>query len=122
MNFKIYKYTIALAALGIMSCTKKFDTINTNPDKSTSSRADWLAASIISASTDGDISDQKAFMQPFMLSKYILWTELQEGYQYNSLGQTESWGRYNVLRNIDPMRAGSFYTGLAVLSADHAGG
>jgi hypothetical protein len=103
MNFKIYKYTIALAALGIMSCTKKFDTINTNPDKSTSSRADWLAASIISASTDGDISDQKAFMQPFMLSKYILWTELQEGYQYNSLGQTGSWGRYNVLRNIDPM-------------------
>ncbi|MBZ4189070.1 SusD/RagB family nutrient-binding outer membrane lipoprotein [Niabella beijingensis] len=103
MNFRIYKYTIALTALVVLSCTKKFDSINTNPDKSTTARADWLATAIISSSTYGDISSQKGFMQPLMLAKYILWTELQESYQYNSIGQTGAWERYNVLRNIDPM-------------------
>lgn len=103
MKFNISKVITALLVVSIISCTKKFDAINTNPDKSTSSRADWLATSIISASTFSDIGNQKAFMQPFMLAKYILWTELQEGYQYNSMGQTAAWGRYNVLRNIDPM-------------------
>lgn len=103
MKIKIY-YTlyIIVVSLALFGCTKNFDTINTNPNSSTVSRADWLATSMITSVTSSDISSQKSFMQPFMLGKYILWSEDQEGYQYNSLGQT-SFSRISVLRNVAPM-------------------
>ncbi|GAB3009837.1 SusD/RagB family nutrient-binding outer membrane lipoprotein [Niabella terrae] len=97
-----YIYLVTALILLQVSCTRKFDAINTNPNSSTVSRADWLATSMITSVTSGDISSQKGFMQPFMLGKYILWSENQEGYQYNSLGQA-SFGRISVLRNIEPM-------------------
>ncbi|MFT4094850.1 MAG: SusD/RagB family nutrient-binding outer membrane lipoprotein [Niabella sp.] len=96
-----YKLIIAVSLI-ISGCTKKFDEINTNPDGSTVSRADWLATSMITSVTSDDISSQKSFMQPFMLGKYILWTEDQESYQYNSLGQID-FDRITVLRNVTPM-------------------
>lgn len=96
---KLY-YKIVLASLLFTSgCTKKFDEINTNPNASTDSKADWLASSMITSITSGDISTQKSFMQPFLLGKYIMWSEDQEGYQYNSLGRG-SFGRLSVLRNV----------------------
>ncbi|AHF16021.1 hypothetical protein NIASO_14375 [Niabella soli DSM 19437] len=86
----------------LWGCTKKFDAINTNPNSSLDSRADWLATSMLNSVTAGDISSTKSFMQPFMLGKYILWSEDQESYQYNSLGQA-GFGRIVVLRNVAPM-------------------
>lgn len=96
------QFIIAFAVLMSSSCTKHFDSINTNPNSSTTSRADWLANSMISDITKSDISTQKSFMQPFMLGKYILWTEFKQGYQYNSLGKT-GFSRLTVLRNVAPM-------------------
>ena len=97
-------YKLAIASLLVLiSCTKKFDEINTNPDASTASSADWLATSMITSITYSDISNQKSFMQPFMLGKYILWSEGNpQGFQYNSLGRS-SFGRLNVLRNVPSM-------------------
>jgi len=85
----ILKYIMILlvtTALGI-SCTKKFDEINTNPDKSTTSNAAWLATSMLTSITSSDISSTKSFVQPFMLAKYALWTEDQESYQYNKISR-----------------------------------
>lgn len=97
--FKIFAIAILIAQFG---CTKRFDAINTDPNSSTVSRADWLATSMITSITSDVIDDTKDFMQPFMLGKYILWYEDQESYQYNGLGQA-SFGGIRVLRNIDPM-------------------
>ena len=100
----ILKYIMILlvtTALGI-SCTKKFDEINTNPDKSTTSNAAWLATSMLTSITSGDISSTKSFVQPFMLAKYALWTEDQESYQYNKISRA-GFGRLSVLRNVPVM-------------------
>ncbi|MBO9593818.1 MAG: SusD/RagB family nutrient-binding outer membrane lipoprotein [Niabella sp.] len=99
MNHTLFATIFFLMLFG---CTKKFDAINTNPNASLDSRADWLATSMITSVTSSDISSTKSFMQPFMLGKYILWSENQESYQYNGLGQT-GFGRITVLRNVDPM-------------------
>ncbi|PZP49690.1 MAG: SusD/RagB family nutrient-binding outer membrane lipoprotein [Pseudopedobacter saltans] len=97
---KIVLYTLLI--LVSSSCTKNFDEINTNPNASLISRADYLTTSMLVSITTGEISTAKTFMQPFMLGKYILWTEQQDGNQYNSLGQA-SFSRLTVLRNVDPM-------------------
>ncbi|MFT3904201.1 MAG: SusD/RagB family nutrient-binding outer membrane lipoprotein [Niabella sp.] len=100
----ILKYTIVplITAAALVSCTKKFDTINTNPDKSTTSTAPWLATNMLTAITSTDIASTKSFCQPFILSKYVLWTERQEDFQYNKIART-NFGRLGVLRNIAPM-------------------
>ncbi len=97
-------WLIALVCTGgvLTGCTKNFDSINSNPDKSTSSRADWLATSLLTSVTSGDISSQKSFAQPFMLGKYVLWTEDQESFQYNYIQRT-GFGRIPVLRNVIAM-------------------
>lgn len=88
----------------VTGCTKKFDKINSNPDKSTQSNAGWLATNMLTSITSSDIASSKGFCQPFMLSKYVLWTEDQEGYQYNRIKRTD-FDRLEVLRNIPVMNA-----------------
>jgi hypothetical protein len=103
--FKYISETIFIflaAGLLLGSCTKNFDEINTNPDKSTSTSAAALATSMIASITSSDISGTKTFMQPFMMDKSILWTEQQEGSQYNKIGRTD-FDRLEVLRNVPVM-------------------
>lgn len=101
---KIIKYImIALIAMATgLSCTKKFDEINSNPDASTISNDAWLATSMLTSITSSDISSTKSFVQPFMLGKYALWTEDQESYQYNKISRA-GFGRLSVLRNVPVM-------------------
>ncbi|MCD2424668.1 SusD/RagB family nutrient-binding outer membrane lipoprotein [Niabella pedocola] len=95
--------TIPLVTVtALVSCTQKFDEINTNPDKSTTSTDAWLATNMITSITSSDITSTKGFCQPFMLSKYVLWTENQVDFQYNKIART-GFGRLSVLRNVAPM-------------------
>ncbi|WP_300601447.1 SusD/RagB family nutrient-binding outer membrane lipoprotein [Niabella sp.] len=98
------KYIRAMLIMAILwsSCTQKFDTINTNPDKSTTSTDAWLATNMLTSITSDDIASTKSFCSPFMLSKYVLWTERQEDLQYNKIART-NFGRLSVLRNVAPM-------------------
>lgn len=97
-----YLYLLLASVVSMGSCTKNFDGINTNPDKSTSTNAAALATNMITSITSSDISSTKGFMEPFMMGKYILWTEQLEGKQYNNNGRT-SFGRLSVLRNVPVM-------------------
>jgi hypothetical protein len=104
-KMKIFiKYTMIalIAAATGLSCTKKFDAINSNPDRSTTSNAAWLATSMLTSITSDDIADTKGFVQPFMLSKYALWSEDQESFQYNKISRA-GFGRLSVLRNVPIM-------------------
>lgn len=92
---------LLLVILGT-SCTKKFDEINTNPDRATKANAAWLATDMITSITSSNIGRSKGFCRPFMLSKYVLWTESQEDIQYNDIGRI-SFSRLAVLRNIPIM-------------------
>jgi len=96
------KFIVLAVGLLFSSCTKNFDKININPDKSTSTSASALATNMIASITSGDISSTKTFMQPFMMDKSILWTEQQEGSQYNKISRTD-FGRLEVLRNVPVM-------------------
>ncbi|RXK85985.1 SusD/RagB family nutrient-binding outer membrane lipoprotein [Filimonas effusa] len=94
---------IALAAgIGFSSCTKDFDSINTNPDKATSASSEWLANNILTSITSKDISFNNNFRQPFTLGKYIGWTEKVSEYQYNKMVRVD-FGRLLVLRDVEPM-------------------
>ncbi|MBO9618022.1 MAG: SusD/RagB family nutrient-binding outer membrane lipoprotein [Niabella sp.] len=101
---RIQKYIMAglITATALASCTQKFDQINTNPDKSTSSTDAWLATNMLTSITSSDIATTKGFCGPFMLSKYVLWTERGEDLQYNKIART-TFGRLSVLRNVAPM-------------------
>lgn len=99
---KHYIFILGSILLFATSCTKNFDEINTNPDKSTSTSAEGLAANMLTSITSSDIGDTKGFMQTFMLSKYILWTEKQEGFEFNKIGRA-GFGRLSVLRNVPVM-------------------
>lgn len=98
------KYIMVMLVTAIVwaSCTQKFDAINANPDASTTSTAPWLATNMLKSITSDDIASTKGFCGPFMLSKYVLWTERQEDLQYNKIART-SFGRLSVLRNVAPM-------------------
>lgn len=94
---------IALAAgIGLSSCTKKFDDINTNPDKASSASSEWLATNILTSVTSKNISQASSFCQPFLLGKYLAWTEFPNEYQYNRLLRVD-FGRLLILRDIAPM-------------------
>jgi len=106
MYVSIYKYTLlcCIAIIAITGCSK-FDQINTNPDATSSSRSEWLATSMLGSITVSDITSQKGFVQPFMLSKYTIWKEGgPEAMQYNRFGRID-FNRLTVLRNVDPMIA-----------------
>lgn len=85
-----------------MSCTKKFDEINTNPDRASTATAAWLATHMLTEITSSDIASTKGFCTPFMLSKYVIWTESQEDIQYNDIDRID-FDRLSVLRNISIM-------------------
>lgn len=93
---------IAALAIGFSSCTKKFDDINTNPDKATSASSEWLATNILTSVTSSDISFNNNFRQPYTLGKYIGWTEKVSDYQYNKMVRVD-FGRLLVLRDVAPM-------------------
>lgn len=99
----LLKYMLVLPALVILTpgC-KKFDDINSNPDKTGEVSSSILATGMILNMTRSDISTQKSFMQPFLLGKYITWGEGQESFQYNKLTRAD-FGRLTQLRNIAPM-------------------
>ncbi|RFS21739.1 SusD/RagB family nutrient-binding outer membrane lipoprotein [Chitinophaga silvatica] len=99
---KISVIAALVAGFGFSSCTKKFDTINTNPDKPSSASSEWLATNMLAAITSKDISSGTNFRQPFTLGKYIGWTELASDYQYNKMVRVD-FGRLLVLRDVDPM-------------------
>lgn len=99
----LLKYMLVLPALVILipGC-KKFDDINSNPDKTGEVSSSILATGMIINMTRTDISTQKSFMQPYLLGKYLTWGEGQESFQYNKLTRAD-FGRLTQLRNIAPM-------------------
>ena len=105
MNKHISKISIIaslVAGMGLTSCSKKFDDINTNPDKPSTASSGWLATSILTSVTSKDISTGTGFRQPFTLGKYIAWSELASDNQYNKLTRA-NFDRLLVLRNVSPM-------------------
>jgi Starch-binding associating with outer membrane len=105
MNKHISKISIIaslVAGIGLSSCGKKFDDINTNPDKPSTASAGWLATNILAAVTSKDISTGKSFAQPFILGKYITWSEMATDYQYNKFSRA-NFDRLLVLRDVAPM-------------------
>ncbi|HLR36585.1 MAG TPA: SusD/RagB family nutrient-binding outer membrane lipoprotein [Chitinophagaceae bacterium] len=95
---------LSIVALMGSGCTKNFDKINSNPDESTESDAPFLATNMLTSITSSDIATSKGFCQPFMLGNYVLWTEMEEDYQYNKLGRA-GFGRLAILRNVPVMRS-----------------
>ncbi|MCE7040128.1 SusD/RagB family nutrient-binding outer membrane lipoprotein [Dyadobacter sp. CY312] len=102
MKRHILKYIIAILILTGTSCSD-FDEINTNPNATTQVTSQMLASNMILAITRSSISNQKTFLQPFILGKYITWQEGgQESFQYNRLPRA-SFERLELLSNIKPM-------------------
>jgi hypothetical protein len=91
--------SIGLLVVVFLSRCAKFDEINTNPNATVKVTSAMLATTLIQDITKQ--STQKSFMQPYMLAKYIIWTENVEGYQYNRFGRTGLG--YVVLNNVDKM-------------------
>lgn len=105
MNKHISKISIIaslVAGIGFSGCGKKFDDINTNPDKPSTASSGWLATNILTAVTSKDISTTKGFGQPFILGKYIAWSEMATDYQYNKFSRA-NFDRLLVLRDVAPM-------------------
>lgn len=101
--FKTYRHlALVLAGISFFGCTKKFDEINTNPDRPSVVSSEWLATNMLTSMTSKQISSNTNFMQPFMLGKYIAWTEKQNNLQYNLLTQT-NFDRLLPLRDVDAM-------------------
>ncbi|WP_433902099.1 SusD/RagB family nutrient-binding outer membrane lipoprotein [Sphingobacterium puteale] len=83
---KIWTY-LALGGVLLTTGCSKFDEINTNPETPSTVRPSMLATRIVLNLARQ--SNTKGFMQPYMLTKEIAWTELTESYQYNSLGERD---------------------------------
>ncbi len=91
-----------VVGLGFSSCTKKFDEINTNPDRPSSVSSEWLATNMLTAISSKNIASGTDFIQPFALCKYLAWTEKQNNLQYNLIDRT-NFDRFLILRDVDPM-------------------
>lgn len=89
------------AAFSLAGCSK-FDEINTNPNQATQVSSAMLATNMILSITRSDINTTKAFMQPYLLGKYLTWGEGQENNQFNKFGRT-NFNRLPLLRNVTPM-------------------
>lgn len=88
MKNKIFnKLVVVMAFLFALSCTSEFDDINTNPDGITKATSQMLATKLLLNILKDDVSSTKGFMGNFMYDKYILWSELPQGNQYNDLGR-----------------------------------
>lgn len=73
-----------IAILGCTSACSKFDSINANPEATDKVTSAMIATRIIINLANQP--SQKAFLQPYMLNKNIVWTEFVESYQYNGFG------------------------------------
>lgn len=83
---KIIKTGIFLVVIGLValqSC-KKFDSINSNPNSSTTTTASLLATNLILNITRA--FPEKNFLMPSITSKQIAWAEVKTGEQYNYFG------------------------------------
>ncbi|WP_316747160.1 SusD/RagB family nutrient-binding outer membrane lipoprotein [Pedobacter gandavensis] len=103
MKTNVLKYISILPMLAVMNTgCQKFEDINSNPDRTTEVSSSILATGMLLEVTKNEIGAQKAFMQPYLLGKYITWGEGQENLQYNKLGRAD-FARLTVLVNIAPM-------------------
>lgn len=102
-NKAVYILLLPLLAIIGIGCAD-LDELNINPNRTTEVSSPMLATNMILSITRNDIRSEKAFMQPFLLAKYLTWGENQEGFQYNNIGRTD-FGRLTLLRNIPPMVA-----------------
>ncbi|MDQ1152732.1 hypothetical protein QE382_004716 [Sphingobacterium zeae] len=85
MKMKKLCIYIAMGSLISLASCSKFDEINTNPETPVQVNSSMLATRIILNLANQPT--QKSFMQPYLLTKEIAWTELVEGYQYNGFGE-----------------------------------
>ena len=83
------------------SCSD-LDEVNINPDGITTATSQMLASQLILNILKDDVNNTKGFMQHFMLDKYILWSELPEGSQYNDLGRS-NFDRMTRLIDVEKM-------------------
>ncbi|MEG0808499.1 MAG: SusD/RagB family nutrient-binding outer membrane lipoprotein, partial [Alistipes sp.] len=95
---------VAVVGLIIAGCSK-FDDINTNPDKPSSAKAGWFVTNMLTTITQSTAMRTTGFKQPYNLSKYVLWTELQASLQYNNLDRISFTNKFMPLKNIAPMVA-----------------
>ncbi len=103
-KMKRYTKTTSLILTLLLSITacQNFDDLNTNPDLSLKVTPDMLATTLILDVTRSELATTKGFMDPYMLDKYILWTEFAQEMQYNKFGRT-SFASYLTLTNVDKM-------------------
>ncbi|MEN8117113.1 MAG: SusD/RagB family nutrient-binding outer membrane lipoprotein [Bacteroidota bacterium] len=97
---KITSYVLILL-LSFAAC-EDFEELNTNPDLSTKVTPDMLASTLILDITRTEVKVTKGFMLPYLLDKYILWTEFAQAHQYNKFGRTD-FDSYVVLTNVNKM-------------------
>jgi len=83
----LWNTIIVLALLTSTGCSK-FDEINTNPETPEKVKSSMLATRIILNLAKQQ--NTKGFMQPYMLTKAITWTELRDANQYNG------WSGYDL--------------------------
>ncbi|WP_282637618.1 SusD/RagB family nutrient-binding outer membrane lipoprotein [Sphingobacterium thalpophilum] len=76
-----------LALMAIAGCSK-FDEINTNPETPETVKSSQLATRIVLNLTRQ--SRTKGFMQPYMLTKSVIWSEARDANQYNG------WSSYDL--------------------------
>ncbi|WP_312338026.1 SusD/RagB family nutrient-binding outer membrane lipoprotein [Sphingobacterium sp.] len=87
-RFNNYTWGIVAVSLFATASCSKFEEINTDPEMPKVVNSSMISDRIILGLANP--SSQKSFMQPYMLTKEVAWTELAEGYQYNNFGEEES--------------------------------
>lgn len=75
---------ILVALVGLVGSCTKFEDVNTNPEATQKVTSAMIATRIIMNLANQ--STQKAFLQPYLLNKSVVWTEFVESYQYNGFG------------------------------------
>lgn len=98
------KYLLAGLLVSSLAGCNKFDELNSNPDTAVNATAPMLATRMILDITEKSISTQKSFIQPFLLSKSMIWTEFAEDFQYNYLGRA-SFDAMTILTNVEKMKS-----------------
>lgn len=94
---------LLISVVIITAGCSKFDDINTNPDKPSAAKSGWFATNMLTTITQSTAMRTTGFKQPYNLSKYVLWTELQASLQYNNLDRVSFSNKFMPLKNIEPM-------------------
>lgn len=106
MKTIINKYMLCglcLIALLFAGC-KKFDEINTNPNKPVQVTSAMLATNLLLDITKDAISETKGFMMHYAVDKYMCWSEFPQDEQYNKFGRA-SFDGLIILNNVNKMVA-----------------